>query len=331
MADNLNVPGGSAGPAATDEIGGIHFQRIKLVHGADGVNAGDVATGNPLPVYLVNVERAEDAAHSTGHTGLPLLAVRSDTAAALAGTTGDYLPLTTDSTGRAWVNAENLTAPVGAVGETAPASDTASSGLNGRLQRIAQRLTSLIALLPASLGQKTAANSLAVTVASDQSAISVTTAPSKLIVYKIAATTVAATASTYTTGDVIGGKLTLTNVLSGDSLGRLNSITLQMTESSTVRDLDVFIFDSDPSASTLTDSTGLDIDGADDEKVIAIFRFDSTEFNQSGSNAYATKQINMVVKAASGSTLYAALVSGEDSWVWGAANGMAVTFTFEQY
>ena len=40
---------------------------------------------------------------------------------------------------------------VGAVTETAPATDTASSGLNGRLQRIAQRLTSLIALLPTSL------------------------------------------------------------------------------------------------------------------------------------------------------------------------------------
>jgi hypothetical protein len=34
---------------------------------------------------------------------------------------------------------------VGSVTEAAPASDTASSGLNGRLQRIAQRLTSLIA------------------------------------------------------------------------------------------------------------------------------------------------------------------------------------------
>lgn len=62
----------------------------------------------------------------------------------------------------------------GAVNETAPASDTASSGLNGRLQRIAQRLTSLIALLPTSLGQKTKANSLAVTLASDQDALPVT-------------------------------------------------------------------------------------------------------------------------------------------------------------
>lgn len=56
---------------------------------------------------------------------------------------------------------------VGDVTETAPANDTASSGLNGRLQRIAQRLTSLIALLPASLGIKTAANSLSVAPASD--------------------------------------------------------------------------------------------------------------------------------------------------------------------
>lgn len=60
---------------------------------------------------------------------------------------------------------------IGDVTETAPATDIASSGLNGRLQRVAQRITSLIALIPASLGQKAMSASLAVTVASDQSAI----------------------------------------------------------------------------------------------------------------------------------------------------------------
>lgn len=40
---------------------------------------------------------------------------------------------------------------IGGVTETAPATDTASSGVNGRLQRIAQRLTSLIGLLPTAL------------------------------------------------------------------------------------------------------------------------------------------------------------------------------------
>lgn len=41
----------------------------------------------------------------------------------------------------------NPGAAIGSLTEAAPATDTASSGLNGRLQRIAQRLTSLIALL----------------------------------------------------------------------------------------------------------------------------------------------------------------------------------------
>ena len=35
---------------ATDEIAGRHFGRVKLTLGADGVNDGDVSTGNPMPV-----------------------------------------------------------------------------------------------------------------------------------------------------------------------------------------------------------------------------------------------------------------------------------------
>lgn len=59
--------------------------------------------------------------------------------------------------------------------ETSPATDTASSGLNGRLQRIAQRLTSLLALFPSSIGQKAMVDSLSVTLASNQSSIPVST------------------------------------------------------------------------------------------------------------------------------------------------------------
>lgn len=69
--------------------------------------------------------------------------------------------------------AVNLPAILGAITETAPATDTASSGLGGRLQRVAQRLSSLIGLLPDSLGQKASAASLAVVVASDQTALPV--------------------------------------------------------------------------------------------------------------------------------------------------------------
>lgn len=57
-------------------------------------------------------------------------------------------------------------ARVGIITETAPASDTASSGLNGRLQRIAQNITSLIAatlkvnLVPATTGGLTISSTL---------------------------------------------------------------------------------------------------------------------------------------------------------------------------
>lgn len=49
MPDNSTLPA-TGDIIAADEISGVKFQRIKLVLGADGVNAGDVASGNPMPV-----------------------------------------------------------------------------------------------------------------------------------------------------------------------------------------------------------------------------------------------------------------------------------------
>ena len=52
MADNVST---SAGTFATDDIGGVHFERVKLVIGVDGTNDGDVHSSNPLPVNLRNI------------------------------------------------------------------------------------------------------------------------------------------------------------------------------------------------------------------------------------------------------------------------------------
>lgn len=50
MADNVQIstPAGTV-PVASDEIGGKHFQRIKVTFGADG-EATDVSYDDPLPV-----------------------------------------------------------------------------------------------------------------------------------------------------------------------------------------------------------------------------------------------------------------------------------------
>lgn len=53
MADNTTLNAGTGGDViGSDNIAGVKYQRVKLIHGADGVNAGDVASGNPLPVTL---------------------------------------------------------------------------------------------------------------------------------------------------------------------------------------------------------------------------------------------------------------------------------------
>ena len=76
-----------------------------------GVDIGDVDVTSIVPgTGATNLGKAEDAAHSSGDTGVMSLAVRNDDVAALGGADGDYAPLqvnaagslyTTDATGEA--------------------------------------------------------------------------------------------------------------------------------------------------------------------------------------------------------------------------------------
>jgi hypothetical protein len=50
MSDNVGYTPGSGATIAADNVGGALHQRVKLIHGVDGTNAGDVAETNPLPV-----------------------------------------------------------------------------------------------------------------------------------------------------------------------------------------------------------------------------------------------------------------------------------------
>ena len=102
MADNVAITAGTGTIVATDEAGGAQYQRVKITDGtADSV------------VHLKVV--AEDAAHTTGDTGLVAMAVRQDTAAALGTTDGDYMPLIVDATGRLWVHSADLATIAAAV------------------------------------------------------------------------------------------------------------------------------------------------------------------------------------------------------------------------
>lgn len=80
-------------------------QRIELVTAVEGGAS-------------TNLAKAEDAAHTSGDQGVMMLAVRNDTPAALAGTTLDYIPLTTDSVGRLHVVLAGASSMPGALSTT---------------------------------------------------------------------------------------------------------------------------------------------------------------------------------------------------------------------
>jgi hypothetical protein len=64
-----------------------------------------VKTTEQIPgVAATDLGKAEDAAHTSGDTGVMMLGVRQDTATPLAGTAGDYIPFIVDANGAMWVS-----------------------------------------------------------------------------------------------------------------------------------------------------------------------------------------------------------------------------------
>ncbi len=94
----INTTNDAAGSVAVTDKGEVFTQVTTL-------NPGTAAT---------SLGKAEDSAHASGDVGVMMLSVRKDTAAALAGTDGDYQPPITDASGRMHVNV-GVVATVGTI------------------------------------------------------------------------------------------------------------------------------------------------------------------------------------------------------------------------
>jgi hypothetical protein len=74
--------------------------------GGDATNGLDVDVTRVIPgTSATHLGKAEDAAHTSGDTGVAVLAVRRDTAAAGSGADGDYSTLNVNSSGRLYTSA----------------------------------------------------------------------------------------------------------------------------------------------------------------------------------------------------------------------------------
>jgi hypothetical protein len=150
---------------------------------------------------------------------------------------------------------------LGSLTETAPTTDTASSGLNGRLQRIAQRLTSLIGLLPTALGT---GGGLKV----DGSGTALPTADTTLAAkfanaIEIAPAATTMTAGAYTALDQVGRLLTFANVVSAAGRAcRIDAVTFG-NKANTGPTLELWLFNAAPTLTSPDDNNAWQPTAAD--------------------------------------------------------------------
>lgn len=166
MADNTGLNSGTGGNTIRDiDKSGIHTQVVAIDLGGSG--AESLLTGT-LPVSVASLPlpagASTSALQTSGNASLTsidgkvpalgqALAAGSVpivmTAAQLATLTppAAITGFATETTLGTRLSESDFDTKTGSLTEAAPATDTASSGLNGRLQRIAQRITSLITAL----------------------------------------------------------------------------------------------------------------------------------------------------------------------------------------
>lgn len=122
--------------------------------------------------------------------------------------------------------------------------------------------------------------------------------------------TTAVSTSAYTAGDAVGAKRTITGALRiSNGSGVLQSITI-LDRSNQKAALEVFIFDSDPAAATITDNAAF-VFSTDDLKVLAHVTIAAADYITVNSKAVATIDgIGVTLKGANANTsLFAAVVA----------------------
>lgn len=234
------VVGPSANPIATEAAGtrlDINSEPLMIA----------VATGDKL-AFLEAADAPASIGGGGGGGGSSLGAVA--TAAAPTYTEGATVAQSTDLTG----NTRVIDLNIGAKADAAATTDTGSFSLIALFKRLLQGITSLV------------------TAATDTSDVNIK-GPPTAIVQVVPATT----AATFTTGQVVGGKLTFAAMArSGLAAPILSGILYDAVigaKTATPFDFDLFLFNADPTGSTLTNAAAFALVAADMPKVIDVIQF----------------------------------------------------------
>ena len=144
----------------------------------------------------------------------------------------------------------------------------------------------------------------------------------------ISQTPTVSTTPAYSAGDAIGGKLTFANATRVAAYsGRVKSVIVTDQNKQNVV-IDLVLFNADPSGTTFTDNSVLDVADADMVKIIA--RVPLVDWTNLNDNAFcAVNNLSLDFNLASGTSLYGCLIT-RGTPAFAATNDIIVTLVIEQ-
>lgn len=291
MADNIAITAGAGTNVATDDIGGVHHQRVKVTWGPDATaNDTDVATGKPLPVQ----ERVSDGtAYTFGAGAVAAGTQRVTHASDDPVTTAIQIIDDWDESDRAKVN------PI--VGQAGVAAN--SGTVSASTQRV---------VLASDVGLPAGTN-----------LIGQIRTPLQFVTVDFAVQTTA-----NDVGDVIADtQVVATCTPANDALAILHSVTLIDVDDQKAK-LRIVLFKSNTALGT--EDAAPDIDDTEIQEVIGHIDINIADYIDLGTGSYAHKSgLGIVVKPATGTDdIYAAIYSPDTSTPTYATGHIYVHFGF---
>ena len=129
MADNVAITAGAGTNIATDDIGGVHYQRVKVTYGADG-SATDPSSTAPFPIASYPVA----SGGATVHRKTSAASTNATSVKASAGQLYGYSVTNSNTSARYLKFFNKASAPT--VGSDTPYFDVLIPGSGGVVQSI---------------------------------------------------------------------------------------------------------------------------------------------------------------------------------------------------
>lgn len=283
MVDNIEVTPGTGATVATDDVGGVQYQRVKPDFGGDGVSvavsvgAGAVGTGvqritlasdDPAVTDLAAIEvlltsMDSDTSRLTSSAGPTAPGGALSTTSFMVGarynstpptfTDGQEGGLQVTSAGRLIVRDPDAVTALQLIDDTVFAEDAAHNSADKGIPALAVRRDAK------AVGSGTDGDYSTLNVSADGD---LRVDGGKAFIVRVTPT-ITVPGVAYTANDCFGGEMTITSAarVSGGS-GIITGITMSFEDDIAASTIEVLLWDSDPSG-TYTDNTALNVADAD--------------------------------------------------------------------